>query len=159
MTIVGLFTERERGSKPSTKGYAIGSLVLIGGMPLAVFAGALCLNVIDRVVPGDKYQFGGLGLPFFLAEIVSCVVWSAVLCARMLLAKPAKPFWIMRAALFSTTAIMVGANLIEIISKTLWQKTFFLPTISVTEEIGSALILATGCSGYFGEAQKPVTEI
>jgi len=110
-------------------------------------------------VPGDKYQFGGLGLPFFLAEIVSCVVWSAVLCARMLLAKPAKPFWIMRAALFSTTAIMVGANLIEIISKTLWQKTFFLPTISVTEQIGSALILATGCSGYFGEAQKPVTEI
>ena len=140
------------------KEYALGALVLIVGMPSALFAGAASLEVISRVVTGNKHQLGGIGLPFFLAEVVSCFVWSAVLSVRMALMNPAKLFRIMQIALLSTIAIMLVANIIEIISKTLWQKSFLLPTISIAEAIGSALILAPGYNNYLGRSRTPISQ-
>ncbi|HVN22167.1 MAG TPA: hypothetical protein VMU05_25495 [Dongiaceae bacterium] len=148
ITIADTLMERNGGSTHSlVKRYVLGGLVLIVGMPVALLAGAVSLEAIDRVMQGGRYQLGGIGLPFFLAEIVSCVVWSAALLARTVLANRIESFQIML-ALFSTTAIMVIANLAEIVSKTLWQKTLLLPTISIAEEIGSALVLAAGCTRY-----------
>ena len=43
---------------------------------------------------------------------------------------------------------MLAANLVEVISKGLWQRSFFWPAVSIAEEVASALLLATCCAGY-----------
>jgi hypothetical protein len=141
------------------KRFVLGALMLTGGMPVALLAGVASLNMIDRIVPGDKFELGGIGLPFFLGEIMSCAVWSLVLFTWTILTNRVKAFHIMRVALLVTIAIMLFANLIEIISKILWQKSFLLPMISITEEIGSAIVLAIGCAGYFSRPRKNVVEV
>ena len=54
-------------------------MALVVGMPVALFAGNASPIVIDRILPGDRFQLGGIGVAFFLGEIVACVVWSFVI--------------------------------------------------------------------------------
>jgi len=148
VTIAALSLQPSDAPKPGLrKRFALGALTLAGGMPVAFLAGVASLNMIDRFVPGDKFELGGIGLPFFFGEIASCVVWSFVLFAWTILTNRAKALHIMRAAFLVTIAIMPSVNLVEVISKTLWQKSFLFPAISIAEEIGSALVLASGYAG------------
>ena len=128
--------------------YIVGGVLLAAGMPIALAAGAASLTVTERIGSANHFHLGGIGLLFFVAEIVSCVVWSVAMFTWTFIVNRPRALQVLRVALPITIAIMLFANLVEVISKTLWQRSFLLPVISITELIGSALILSIGSSRY-----------
>lgn len=159
ITIAAMFLAHENFPRSAwVKRYLLGAIVLAVGMPVALFGGAVSLMPINRIIPGDRFQLGGVGLSFLFCAIVSCVLWSFAMAIWVAIVNRSKAFAVLRTALAVTVSILIFASLVEMITKSLWQKSFFFPVVSLGEVIGSALVLAIGCSTYFVHHWKSVTQ-
>jgi hypothetical protein len=127
-------------------------------MPIALAAGAASLVTVQHILPGDRFQLGGIGLSSLLGELVSCVIWSFVIFVWMILVNETQARRVLRVIFIVTIAILLGCSLMEIISKSFWQKSFFLPLISIAEDMGTTLVLATGVSKHWARRSRGVIE-
>lgn len=114
------------------------------GMPIALVAGFAVFAISDHFAPGIRYHLGDVGFSFFCAELASCLIWSLALVFSLYpISRPPMPRFLM-ICFGITVLIMFGANVVEIFSKMLFQKSFLLPLVSVGEQMASASILAFG---------------
>lgn len=152
MTVAAISAPRSHLQPRRWLRYALGAAVLIVGMPVAFLVGGRSQMMVDGIMTGGNH-FGGHALSFVLREIftlggiLSCVVWSFVITAWALIVTQSSTFRIMRTAIVVTCSILICANLIEILSKSLWQRSWFVTVVSFGEIIGSALVLANGWPG------------
>jgi hypothetical protein len=120
------------------------SAVLVIGMPAALAAGFAVLNVADHFVPGTHYQFGGIGISFFIAELASCAIWSLCLCLCLFLLCKVKFSSLLLPSLATTLSVMIVMNTLYAVSTIFLQRSVPLTFTSITEQMASALLLAIG---------------
>lgn len=127
--------------------YALGAIVLTVGMPIAILCGAKSM-MIDGIIPANKFRLGGIALSFFLPAVVSCIVWSSVLTAWAVIVNRVRALQVMPTAFLVTCSVVVFATLVETISKSVSQKSFFMVVVTFGEVIGSAIVLAASCGSH-----------
>ena len=117
---------------------------LVFGMPVALVAGFVVLNVADHFVPGTHYQFGGIGISFIVAELASCAIWSLFLCLCLYMLYKASFSSLLLPSLATTISIMIVMNILYALSTIFLQRSVPLTFTSIAEQMASALILAIG---------------
>lgn len=125
----------------------LGAIVLTVGMPIALLGGARSM-MIDGIIPGNKFRLGRIALSVFLSAVVSCIVWSFVMTMWTVIVNKARARRVMQTALLVTCSVVVLATLVETISKSISQKSFFWVVVSFGEVIGSAIVLAASCGSH-----------
>lgn len=112
------------------------------GVPIALIVGGMTLPLVDQLVPGIRYQLGGVGFPFVFAESVSCIIWSLflLLFRHLTHATHGKLPWVL--CLVVPIAVMTGAEIVEIILKEMSVRDITLPLIVIAEQAFSAGVLA-----------------
>lgn len=132
----------------------LAGVLLSVGMPIALAAGAASMELVDSLTSGKDFHFGRIGLPFFIGEITACLVWSGAIFAWTVVLNRPRAVQVLRVAIAITLAMVLAANLVEVISQMVWQKSFFLPVVCSMEQIGSAIILSMGFDNNLKPAKR-----
>lgn len=120
------------------------SVTLVIGMPAALVIGGLLSNTVDYFVSGTHFQFGGIGLSFFIAELASCTVWSLCLCLCLFLLCNIQFSSLLVPSLATTVSVMIVMNILYAVSTIFLQRSVPLAVTSLAEQMASALLLALG---------------
>lgn len=120
------------------------SVTLVIGMPTALVIGGLLSSALDYFVPGTHFQFGGIGLSFFVAELASCTVWSLSLCLCLFLLCKIQFSSLLVPSLATTVSVMIVMNMLYALSTIFLQRSVPLTVTSLAEQMASALLLAVG---------------
>jgi hypothetical protein len=151
-----LFRSDDRSSSPPVRSYLISGCLLTIGMPIAITAGALSLNFADHIFPGGRIHLGGIGFSFFVAEIVSCFVWSTVLFAWTVIVNRSRGPRMFVTALLLIVVVMLISNFAAASVEILTQRDVLLPIISIGEQSISGLILAIGIVQRRGQSTRSI---
>jgi hypothetical protein len=120
------------------------SVTLVIGMPTALVIGGLLSSALDYIVPGTHFQFGGIGLSFFVAELASCTIWSLTLCLCLFLLCKIQFSSLLVPSLATTISVMIVMNILYAVSTIFLQRSVPLAVTSLAEQMASALLLAVG---------------
>lgn len=114
------------------------------GIPASLYSGAVILNLEDHLVPGTHYQFGGIGLTFFIAELASSATWSLFLSLCILSLGGKRALSLLVFCLSITFSVVVLSNVLEAASTILLHRSIFLAVVSIALQMASALAVSIG---------------
>ena len=132
--------------KSSYTSWLSSSAALVLGMPAALAAGFAVLDVADHFVPGTHFQFGGIAVSFFVAELASCIIWSLALCLCLFLLCKIQFSSLLAPSLATTLSVMILMNILYAVSAIFLQRSVPLAVTSLAEQMASALLLAVGAA-------------
>ncbi len=138
-----LWARTHGGRAVRTWRFMFGGAILAIGMPLAIVIALFSVRAAVIIAPPGGLNYGGVSPVGVAVELVACGVWSiAIFLWARFINKPAaaRILWV---ALASTCAIVLAASLVDILCASHWHRSLPFSLLTVTEEISSALVLAS----------------